>query len=85
MIKIKVLGPGCRNCVMLEQRTREALEGLGVEVEVEKVTDMATIVGYSLMSTPGLVVGDEVVVSGKVPTTRQLTKLLASRVEDPSA
>lgn len=84
MIKIKVLGPGCRNCVKLEQRTQEALDALGVEAEVEKVTDMAAILGYSLMSTPGLVVDDEVVVSGKVPTARQLTKLLAARIEQAS-
>jgi small redox-active disulfide protein 2 len=74
---IKVLGPGCRNCATLEQRTREALDALGLSAEVEKVTDPAAIVGYGLVSTPGLVVDEEVVVAGKVPSVRRLTHLLA--------
>jgi small redox-active disulfide protein 2 len=74
---VKVLGPGCRNCVNLEARTREALDALGVEAEVEKITDPVTIAGYGILSTPGLVVDGEVVVSGKVPTVRRLEELLA--------
>jgi small redox-active disulfide protein 2 len=74
---IKVLGPGCRNCVTLEARTREALEQLGMDAEVEKVTDPAAIVGYGVLSTPGLVVDGELVLAGKVPSVRQLTGLLA--------
>jgi small redox-active disulfide protein 2 len=74
---IKVLGPGCRNCVTLEARTREALDQLGLDAEVEKVTDPAAIVGYGVLSTPGLVVDGELVLAGKVPSVRQLTGLLA--------
>jgi small redox-active disulfide protein 2 len=74
---IKVLGPGCRNCVTLEARTREALDQLGLDAEVEKVTDPAEIVGYGVLSTPGLVVDGELVLAGKVPSVRQLTGLLA--------
>ena len=73
---IKVLGPGCRNCMTLEARTREALEGLGREATIEKVTDPATIAGYGIMSTPGLVVDGDVVIAGKVPTVRKLQALL---------
>ena len=73
---IKVLGPGCRNCVTLEARTREALDQLGLDAEVEKVTDPAAIVGYGVLSTPGLVVDGELVLAGKVPSVRQLTGLL---------
>ena len=73
---IKVLGPGCRNCVTLEQRTQRALDELGLTAEVEKVTDPGEIIGYGVMATPGLVVDGEVVVSGKVPSVRQLTGML---------
>ena len=73
---IKVLGPGCRNCSLLEARTREALDTLGLQAAIGKVTDPMAIAAYGVLSTPGLVVDDEVVVSGKVPTARQLTALL---------
>jgi len=73
---IKVLGPGCNNCVTLEARTREALADIGEDVTIEKVTDIAEIMSYGVMSTPGLVVDGKVVVSGRVPSVRRLTKLL---------
>ena len=76
---IKVLGPGCRNCVTLERVTREAAESLGIDVDLEKVTDYATIVGYGVMSTPGLVVDGEVVLYGRVPTSAQVREILEAR------
>jgi small redox-active disulfide protein 2 len=75
---IKILGSGCANCVNLERVTREAVAALGVEATVEKVTDFPTIVGYGVMSTPGLVVDEKVVLSGRVPTAAQVRELLAS-------
>lgn len=76
---VKILGPGCRNCHALEERTREALTQLGLDAEIEAVTDYAQIAGYGVMNTPGLVVDEEVLVSGKVPNVKDLTKLLAAR------
>ena len=73
---IKVLGPGCNNCVTLEARTREALAALGKDATIEKVTDTVDIMGYGIMSTPGLVVDGKVVMSGRVPSVKQLTGLL---------
>ncbi len=75
-MNIKVLGPGCRNCVNLEKATREAAEALGIDAEIEKVTDYAEIAGYGVMSTPGLVVDGEVVLYGRVPTAAQVRELL---------
>jgi small redox-active disulfide protein 2 len=75
---IKVLGPGCRNCVTLEARTRDALDGLGLDATIEKVTDPAVIVSYGILSTPGLVVDGQVVIAGKVPSVRQLETLLVA-------
>ncbi len=74
---IKVLGPGCANCVNLERVTREAVAELGIDATVEKVTDFAAIVGYGVMRTPGLVVDENVVLSGRVPTARQVKEILA--------
>lgn len=73
---IKVLGPGCSNCERLEVRTREALDDLGLDATLEKITDYGEIAGYGVMRTPGLVVDEQLVVSGRVPTTGELTELL---------
>jgi small redox-active disulfide protein 2 len=74
---IKVLGPGCANCVKLEHVTRQAVDGLGIDAIIEKVTDYPTIVGYGVMATPALVVDEKLVLSGRVPTTSQVRELLA--------
>ncbi len=74
---IKVLGPGCKNCVALEARTREALAGLGQEATIEKITEHGEIMTYGIMATPGLVVDGQVVVAGRVPSVKQLTGILA--------
>lgn len=76
---IKVLGPGCANCVNLEKNTRAALASLGMEASVEKVTDYADIAAYGIMRTPGLVVDEQVLLAGRVPTARQVKDLLAAR------
>jgi small redox-active disulfide protein 2 len=74
---IKVLGTGCRYCVLLERRTRDALGSAGKSATIEKVTDVVEIAGYGVMRTPALVVDGRVVVAGHVPSTRQLAGLLA--------
>ncbi|MDQ1249925.1 MAG: hypothetical protein QG597_4302 [Actinomycetota bacterium] len=75
---IKVLGPGCNNCKNLERVTREALSELGLDATIEKVEDFPTIAGYGVMSTPGLVVDEKVVLSGRVPTVAQVRDLLTA-------
>jgi small redox-active disulfide protein 2 len=74
---IKILGPGCKNCEALEKRTREAVEQLGLDATIEKVTDYGQIAGYGVMKTPGLVVDERVVVSGHVPTSAAIAELLS--------
>ena len=76
---IKVLGPGCANCKNLERVTQEAVAELGLDARIEKVTDYAEIAAYGVMATPGLVVDERVVLSGRVPTAAQLRELLAAR------
>ncbi len=73
---IKVLGPGCNNCKNLERVTKEAVDALGIDATIEKVTDYPTIVGYGVMSTPALVIDGKLVLSGRVPTSSQVRKLL---------
>ena len=75
-MKIKVLGPGCKNCENLADNTKAALKELGLEAEIEKVTDFGQIAGYGILSTPGLVVDDKVVSSGKVLKPKDIVKLL---------
>lgn len=77
---IKVLGPGCANCVNLEKATRKALTELGLEATIEKVTDYPSIVGYGVMSTPALVIDEKVVTSGRLPSGTELRQLLAGAV-----
>ena len=74
---IKVLGSGCTNCQNLEKATRAALIELGLDAELEHVTDPGEIASYGVMRTPALVVDEEVVVSGRVPTTAQIRELLS--------
>jgi small redox-active disulfide protein 2 len=75
---IKILGPGCKNCVNLEQRTREAAGELGIEATFTKVTEYADIAGYGVMRTPALVIDEHVVASGRVPSRTQLLELLTT-------
>ena len=77
-MRIKVLGPGCTNCVNLERVTRQAVAELGLEATIEKVTDYPTIVGYGVMSTPALVVDEQLVLSGRVPTTAGVREVLTA-------
>jgi small redox-active disulfide protein 2 len=73
---VKILGPGCRNCRNLEKHTREALDALALDATVEKVTDYGQIAGYGVMKTPGLVVDERLVVSGRVPSAEEIRGLL---------
>jgi small redox-active disulfide protein 2 len=82
---IKVLGPGCANCKNLERVTREALAALGLDATVEKVEDYPTIAGYGVMSTPALVVDEQVVLSGRVPKRAEVQELLSRATASSSS
>ncbi|MGL5249008.1 MAG: thioredoxin family protein [Brooklawnia sp.] len=79
MTSIKILGPGCANCVNLEKQARQAVEQLGLDATIEKVTDYTEIAGYGIMRTPGLVVDEQVLVSGRVPKAAEIAQLLSSK------
>ena len=73
---IKVLGPGCPKCHTLERNTIEAVNELGLDANVSKVTDVNEIAGYGVFITPGLVVDGEVKLSGKVANKEEIKKIL---------
>jgi len=72
MKNIKVLGSGCRNCETTAKLIQEAAAAKGVAIELEKVTDMAAILGYGVMSTPGVVIDGKVVHAGGVPDRKKI-------------
>lgn len=72
MIQIKVLGPGCNNCKRVETHARLAVEALGIQAEIIKITDHDEIFKYPILSTPGLVINEKVVAAGRIPTPAQI-------------
>ena len=78
MLTIKVLGPGCENCKKLAYLTERAATNLSIEAKIEKVTDYAEIMKYSILSTPGLVIDEKLVVSGRIPSESEITTFLTT-------
>ncbi len=73
---MKILGSGCKKCVALGDNAKAAAAAAGKEAEIVKVTDFAEIAGYGVMSTPGLVIDERLVSSGKVLSAEDIGKLL---------
>ncbi len=80
MLTIKVLGSGCANCKRLEQIAHNVVSEMGIEAEVIKVTEYPDIMAYNIMSTPGLVINEKVVSSGRIPTPAEVTTWLTDAV-----
>jgi small redox-active disulfide protein 2 len=72
MTTVKILGSGCANCKKLEAVARDAAAAVGVEAEFVKVTDLNDIMTYDILSTPGLVIDDKLVSSGRIPTKAEI-------------
>ncbi|KUP09742.1 redox-active disulfide protein 2 [Bacillus coahuilensis m2-6] len=73
---IKILGSGCKKCIMLAENTKKALDELSKDADVVKVTEMEEIMAYGVMSTPALVVDEKVVSYGKVLKPKDIVKFL---------
>ena len=77
-MKIKVLGPGCAKCQQLEKTVRDVVKELGVGIEVEDIKDIKKIMQYPILTTPGLVIDEKLVVSGRVPTKAEVTTFITT-------
>jgi len=75
-MEIKVLGTGCPKCKTLESRVNEAVASLGIHAGVSKEDDIMKIMEYGIMRTPGLVINSRVVVSGRVPSVKEIEELI---------
>ena len=76
-MNIKILGPGCARCDQLGKTTREAVKELGIDATVEEVKDINKIVEYAVLTTPGLIINEELVCAGRVPNKAEVTQLIA--------
>ncbi len=79
-MNIKVLGTGCANCKSLEKATYSAVAELGIDASIEKVEDITKIMAYGIMRTPGLVIDEKVVLSGRIPGMTELKEIISKSV-----
>ncbi len=76
-MEIKVLGPGCANCVKMEDLAKTAVKELGIEAKIEKITDLGQIARHGILSTPGLIVNGKIKHSGKpLPSLDKVKELI---------
>ncbi len=78
MLNIKVLGPGCNNCHMVEAAARAAVAALDIEAEFAKVTDRGQFAKYGLLYTPGLVINEKLVAAGRIPREDEVRTWIAN-------
>ena len=77
-MNIKILGTGCANCQHLERTTKDAIRELGIDAKIEYVKDIKKIMEYPILSTPGLVIDEEVVCFGRIPSKAEVTTFITT-------
>ena len=84
-MNIKILGTGCAKCHQLEKATREVVKELDIDAIVEEVKDMRQIIAYNVLTTPAMVINEQVVSFGKVPSKAEVTQLIINALakEEP--
>jgi small redox-active disulfide protein 2 len=76
-MEIKILGTGCKKCKLLEKLTREVVETNGIQATITKVEDITEIMKYHIMATPALVVNEDVLIKGRVPSASEILQILS--------
>ncbi|MBI5538675.1 MAG: thioredoxin family protein [Bacteroidia bacterium] len=79
-MEIKVLGTGCANCKTLEKTVINTLAEMNINATVVKEEDIQKIMSYGIMKTPGLVINGKVVVSGRVPNSKELKEIIEKSI-----
>ena len=77
-MRIKIIGPGCARCHQLERVTREVVKELGLDASIEEVKDINRIMEYPILATPGLVVNEQLLCSGRVPSKAEVTQFITT-------
>ena len=85
MLAIKVLGPGCANCKRLEQMVRRVSDRLNIDATIEKITDYPEIMRYNVIATPGLVINERVISSGRLPAEAEVADWLTQALSAKAA
>jgi small redox-active disulfide protein 2 len=80
-MNIKILGTGCAKCNQVEKTAREVVKELGIDASIEEVKDIRKIMEYNVLITPGLVVNEEVVISGRIPSKAEVTQFIINALE----
>lgn len=76
-MEIKVLGPGCANCHKMEEMAKTAVQELGINADVVKITDIGEIARHGVLSTPGLIINGKILHSGKpLPSLEKMKELI---------
>jgi small redox-active disulfide protein 2 len=75
-MKIKILGPGCAKCQTMQKFTLEALEALGITADVEKVEDIQEMLKYNILSTPALLIDEEIKIKGRPGSVKEIKEIL---------
>jgi small redox-active disulfide protein 2 len=81
MLNVKILGSGCANCKRLEQIARNVISEMGLDAEVIKVTEYPEIMKYRLLATPGLVINEKLVCSGRIPGENEVTTWMVNALD----
>lgn len=80
-MRIKILGTGCAKCHQLEQTARQVVKELAVDATIEEVKDMKKIMEYPILTTPGLVINEELVSSGRIPAKSEVTQFIINAMD----